>query len=91
MYCAGCPAEPAPPVADTWKLLDAACAMCLSFAIRAVKFGEQFENLLRFKNYFVPRVPDGCFENIVTVAPGFAAFGIPSLRGCCTFAFAEPP
>jgi hypothetical protein len=58
---------------------------------KSVNVGEQFENLLRFKTYFVPRVPDGCFENIVTVAPGFAAFGTPPVRGACTFTLPAEP
>jgi hypothetical protein len=65
--------------------------MLSPFHLRSVfKIGEQFLNLLRFKAYFEPCVPDGCAESIVTDAPGLEAFGIPSLRGCCVTAFEFP-
>jgi hypothetical protein len=47
--------------------------------------------MLRIKNYFEPRVPDGCLVNIVTVAPGFAALGTLPVRGCATFALPAEP
>jgi hypothetical protein len=53
--------------------------MLSPFHLRSVfKISEQFLNLLRFKAYFEPCVPDGCAESIVTDAPGLEAFGIPS-------------
>jgi hypothetical protein len=62
------------------------------FQLRSVfKSSEQFLNLLRFEAYFVPRVPDGCFENIVVDAEGLEALGIPALTGPATFAFPAPP
>jgi len=62
------------------------------FHLRSVfKIIEQFLNLLRFKTYFEPLVPDGCFENIVVDAAGLEAVGTPALIGLSVGAFPEPP
>jgi len=37
--------------------------------------------MLRIMNYFEPRVPDGCFVNIVTDALGLPPLGVPVLIG----------
>jgi len=66
--------------------------MLSPFHLRSVfKISEQFLNLLRFKTYFEPLVPDGCFENIVVDAAGLEALGTPALTGPATFAFPAPP
>jgi hypothetical protein len=75
------------------QLGDCLLMPCASpFHLRSVfKSSEQFLNLLRFNTYFEPRVPAGCFVNIVVDAPGFEALGIPVDVGLAMFAFAAPP
>ena len=45
----------------------------------------------RLLNYFEPRVPDGCFVNIVTDALGLPPVGTPVLVGCAMFALPAEP
>jgi hypothetical protein len=52
---------------------------------------DSFKSCPGFCNYFEPRVPDGCFVNIVTDALGLPPLGTPVFTGCAMFGFAIPP